>query len=136
MTDPLVEARDLAIRKTIPWIDAQLDALAGAYSRAERDSWPIQEADAHAFKAGLGAEGGPSLLHTLAQLRGLTDEEMAERVLAKVAQFSAMAALASDCRVRMETLLAAASTPEAAQAVPEAMRAHFLAGLRALAEAP
>ncbi len=86
----------------------RLEALAAGYTRAERESWPVQIAEAAAVQAGGDATAAP-MLAALATARGITLAEMATRVQALSAQLTTATA----------TILAAQATLLAMAPIPQ-----------------
>lgn len=68
---------------------AELNALAAPYTLQERETWPVQIAEAKAYVADNSAT--LILLPALAASRGIAVAEMAETVLSKTSAFSASA---------------------------------------------
>lgn len=84
----------------------RLRALASKYDEEERETWPTQVKEAEAIKA--GSTDAP-MLAVFAAKRGITLEQMADRVLSLAATFAAASAQIIASR---DTLIAMAATPD------------------------
>lgn len=85
----------------------RLRALVAQYSDAERETWPPQVREAEAVLADPAASA--PLLGPLAQVRGITIAEMAQRVLTKA---DAFAGASGAILAAQKALLATSSPPE------------------------
>jgi len=70
--------------------EAQLAAIRAKYPLSEILSWPKQEAEARAHVVGKGAD--TPLLSAMAEIRGMTLDELAGRVIGKADVYTALVA--------------------------------------------
>jgi hypothetical protein len=112
---PAVPTLDDVKRLKIADIDG---AAAGAiapitsvYSQAERDTWPIQEAEAAAWSA--NSQAPTPLLSALAEQRALTMADLVTSVQTKAAAFKALAGATFGKRRALVDQVSAAATAEA-----------------------
>ncbi|MDY0164507.1 hypothetical protein [Desulfobotulus sp.] len=95
--------------------DAAMAALAGSYSAHEKLSWDKQEAEARAYLA--DSSSPTPLLSGIAAARNLTVEDLAQRVLAKVAAYEVAAGQILGEQQRCEDSIKKATSIEAVQTV-------------------
>lgn len=80
---PLAECKAIKLREVLSGSDAALDELSYKYSQNEKLSWPKQETEAKALEANPDAPA--PLLRGIASERGISVEELKNKVLANVA---------------------------------------------------
>lgn len=96
--------------------DELLASLSVSYPDLEVASWPQQVKEAEALQADPAADA--PLLDSLAAARGIEREDLAGRVLAKSAAYSAASGIIIGARQRIADLLDAAQDADALAAVP------------------
>lgn len=96
--------------------EVELSALIASYPAGEVASWPQQTSEATALQQALAAKGAlldseiqaiAPLLHAIATARGIPVTELANRVLAKVQQFSIVSGQIIGKRQALEDAIAA-----------------------------
>lgn len=78
-----VEAREAARRQ----IEAVSAAAMAGYTRAEIECWPQKEQAVRALLAGTATPAEAGMIRTAADLRGITSEDLARRVVTRAAAF-------------------------------------------------
>jgi hypothetical protein len=95
--------------------DAELMPVMSRYPAAERLSWDQQESEARAYLA--NPNSAVPLLSGIALARGRDVTDLAQAVLVKAEQFTALASAAIGKRQRLEDQIAAAKTAEEVAAI-------------------
>jgi len=98
--------------------EASIQSALKTYPLVERDSWPKQRQEAEAFDqwrndGRSGNAPATPLLDGIAAERGISTEDMVDRVLTKVAEFDNIAAQALGKKQRLEDQIEAATTQRA-----------------------
>lgn len=110
-SQPAPDLAELKLQKILEIDAAVAGAIApitSAYSQAERDTWPIQEAEAVAWTATPTA--ATPILNAIAAARGQIIADVATNVLTKAAAFKAVAGATFGKRKAKRDLIDAATT--------------------------
>lgn len=89
----------------------RMKAISDLYAQVERESWPIQLAEARAIVA--NPEATAVWIDTVAGIRGITRQELATRILDKDAQYRMLHGTLTGLKQRAEDAIDAAETYEA-----------------------
>lgn len=93
----------------------EIEPITSVYPQAERDTWPIQEAEAVAWTA--NPQASTPMLNAIAAARGQTLADVVANVLTKAAAFKAVAGAAFGKRKAKIDLVNAAATAEDVSAI-------------------
>lgn len=104
----LTELKRLKFSEIEQAAEAAIAPITSAYPIAERDTWPIQEAEAVAWTANPTA--ATHILNAIATARGQTIADVAANVLTKAAAFKALAGATFGKRKAKRDLIDAAAT--------------------------
>lgn len=89
--------------------------ITSVYSQAERDTWPIQEAEAAAWTA--DAQAATPMLDAIATQRGMAKADLVASVAVKAAEFKALAGATFGKRRALVDQVNAAATAEDVAAI-------------------
>lgn len=111
----LAKLKSLKIAEIEQAADAAIAPITSAYPIAERDTWPIQEAEAVAWTA--NSTAATPMLNAIATARGQNLTDVAANVLTKAAAFKALAGATFGKRKAKRDLIDAATTPAELSAI-------------------
>jgi len=86
-----------------------LVALTGGATEAERDTWKVKEEAARAFEAGTVTPGQTAMLGAEAQGAGITEAELAAKIIVKADQFLELVGVAAGIRAKGRAAIIAAT---------------------------
>ena len=92
--------------------ERRMQAIAAGYPPSERESWPVQTSEAYALLA--DATAPTPWIDAAAAARGLDRVELAQRIVAKDAQYRVYSGTLSGVRQRIEDQIDAAGDDQAA----------------------
>lgn len=92
--------------------ERRMQAIAAGYPPSERESWPVQTSEAYALLADSTAQ--TPWIDSAASARGLDRLELAQRIVAKDAQYRVISGTLSGVRQRIEDQIDAAGDDQAA----------------------
>ena len=92
--------------------ERRMQAIAVGYPPSERESWPVQTSEAHSLLA--GSTASTPWIDAAASARGLDRIELAQRIVAKDAQYRVFSGTLSGVRQRIEDAIDAAGDDQAA----------------------
>ena len=92
--------------------ESRMSAIAAGYPPSERESWPVQTSEAYALLA--DAQASTPWIDAAASARGLDRVELANRIVAKDAQYRVYSGTLSGVRQRIEDQIDAAGDDQAA----------------------
>ena len=92
--------------------ERRMQAIAAGYPPSERESWPVQTSEAYALLADSTAP--TPWIDAAASARGLDRVELAQRIVAKDAQYRVFSGTLSGVRQRIEDAIDAAGDDQAA----------------------
>lgn len=104
----LAQQKSLKLAEFEQAAEASVAPITSAYPIAERDTWPIQEAEAVAWTANSAA--ATPMLSAIASARGQTLADVAANVLSKAASFKTLAGATFGKRKAKRDLIDAATT--------------------------
>lgn len=107
----LAELKQLKIAQIDAAAEAAIAPITAVYSQTERDTWPIQEAEAAAWTENPSAP--TPMLDAIAAQRSMTRPDLVASVLEKAAAFKALAGATFGKRRVLVDQVNAATTPEA-----------------------
>ena len=92
--------------------ERRMQAIAAGYPPSERESWPVQTSEAYALLA--DPQASTPWIDAAASARGLDRVELAQRIVAKDAQYRVISGTLSGVRQRIEDQIDAAGDDQAA----------------------
>lgn len=92
--------------------ERRMQAIAAGYPPSERESWPVQTSEAYSLLADLQAS--TPWIDAASTARGLDRLELAQRIVAKDAQYRVISGTLSGVRQRIEDQIDAAGDDQAA----------------------
>ena len=92
--------------------ERRMQAIAAGYPPSERESWPVQTAEAYALVA--DPQASTPWIDAASTARGLDRLELAQRIVAKDAQYRVVSGTLSGVRQRIEDQIDAAGDDQAA----------------------
>lgn len=104
----LAELKSLKFSEIEHAAESAIAPITSAYPSTERDTWPIQEAEAVAWTANSSA--ATPMLNAIASARGETLTDVAAKVLTKAASFKTLAGATFGKRKAKRDLIDAATT--------------------------
>ena len=115
----LDEQKQQAAQQVKIMTESAIEPHVAKYTQSERDSWPEQATMARAYSDGSASEEQTALLTGMATTRGFADAGvMAERVLTKAAQFTALTlTVVSYKNKAIESIEAASSSEDIAATI-------------------
>lgn len=111
----LAELKSLKFAEIEHAAETAIAPITSAYPSTERDTWPIQEAEAVAWTA--NSTAATPMLNAIATSRGQTISVVAANVLTKAATFKALAGSTFGNRKAKRDLIDAATTPDELSAI-------------------
>lgn len=108
---PLRTADQLRAALTTEY-ERRMQSIAAGYPPSERESWPVQTSEAYALLADTNAS--TPWIDAAAAARGLGRVELAQRIVAKDAQYRVFSGTLSGVRQRIEDQIDAAGDDQAA----------------------
>lgn len=95
--------------------ERRMQAIAAGYPPSERESWPVQTSEAYALLA--DPQASTPWIDAASAARGLDRLELAQRIVAKDAQYRVISGTLSGVRQRIEDQIDAAGDPATLQAI-------------------